>query len=139
MKDSSNFYNFVSCEANNGYQECPWAIKRVNSTAGPNEDEGTTLSEAIRSPDSVPGETVVLWRDPDLKAGWQHKTSYKYQIVHLPDANLIRLKVWENGVLIVDSGDIIDDSEDSLKGGKLGVFCDSQEKVRWSALSYKCL
>ena len=34
-------------------------------------------------------------------------------------------------------GDIIDNSPDSLKGGRLGVYCDSQQNIRWSALSYK--
>ena len=26
---------------------------------------------------------------------------------------------------------------DSLKRGRLGVYCDSQQNIRWSALSYK--
>ena len=71
--------------------------------------------------------------------GWWYNTPYRYQIVHKADENLIQLKVWEDGALIVDSGDIIDSSTDSLKGGRLGVYCDSQERIKWSALSYKCI
>ena len=69
--------------------------------------------------------------------GWIHETSYRFSILHNPDQDLIRVKLWEAGVLIVDTGDIIDEGDQSLKGGRLGVYCDSQEKITWSALSYK--
>ena len=39
--------------------------------------------------------------------------------------------------MIEDSGDIFDNGPESLKGGRLGVYCDSQEKITWSALSYR--
>lgn len=35
-----------------------WQLKRINSETGP---VGTTLSDAIRSQYSVPGQTEVLW------------------------------------------------------------------------------
>ena len=38
---------------------------------------------------------------------------------------------------MADSGDIIDNGEKSLKGGRVGVYVDSQEGVTWSALSYR--
>ena len=41
--------------------------------------------------------------------------------------------------MIADSGNIVDDGADSLKGGRLGVYCDSQEQIIWSALSYRFL
>ena len=34
-------------------------------------------------------------------------------------------------------GNITDTSPNSLKGGRLGVYCDSQQNIRWSGLSYK--
>ena len=37
--------------------------------------------------------------------------------------------------LVEDSGNIF---EDTLKGGRLGVFCFSQEELIWSDLSYNC-
>ena len=39
---------------------------------------------------------------------------------------------------MADSGNIIDEDDGRLRGGRLGVYCDSQEQITWSALSYKC-
>ena len=39
---------------------------------------------------------------------------------------------------MADSGNIIDEDDGKLRGGRLGVYCDSQEQITWSALSYKC-
>ena len=50
---------------------------------------------------------------------------------------LIRLQLWEGETKIADSGDIFDNGPESLRGGRLGVYCDSQEQITWSALSYK--
>ena len=36
---------------------------------------------------------------------------------------------------MADSGNVI---ENSLKGGRLGVFCFSQEQLIWSDLAYNC-
>ena len=36
---------------------------------------------------------------------------------------------------MADSGNVIDNT---LKGGRLGVFCFSQEQLIWSDLSYNC-
>ena len=33
--------------------------------------------------------------------------------------------------------DLFDNDEESLKGGRLGVYCDSQQEITWSALSYR--
>ena len=69
--------------------------------------------------------------------GWWYDTSYRFQITLRPASGLIRLKLWEAETLIEDSGDIIDDGDESLKGGRLGVYCDSQQEITWSALSYR--
>jgi hypothetical protein len=37
--------------------------------------------------------------------------------------------------MVADSGNIYDSS---LKGGRLGVFCFSQEMIIWSDLVYRC-
>ena len=50
---------------------------------------------------------------------------------------MINDQVRESGALIVDTGDIIDNGDDSLRGGRLGVYCESQQEITWSALSYK--
>ena len=69
--------------------------------------------------------------------GWDHGVSYRFNFVHVPDSNHIRVKIWEEGELMADSGDIIDNGENSLKGGRVGVYVDSQQEVTWSALSYR--
>ena len=37
--------------------------------------------------------------------------------------------------MVTDSGNIFDST---LKGGRLGFFCFSQEQIIWSDMSYKC-
>ena len=85
-----------------------------------------------------PDETTLLWSaDPYTAGGWTEGHSYRFHLLHRPKIGLIRLKLWEGDVQIADSGDILDDGPDSLRGGRLGVYCDSQEQITWSALSYK--
>ena len=63
--------------------------------------------------------------------------SYRFKLLHRPMTGLIRLQLWEGETKIADSGDIFDNGPESLRGGRLGVYCDSQEQITWSALSYK--
>jgi hypothetical protein len=51
---------------------------------------------------------------------------------------LIRLWLYEGAALVADSGTIIDDGPESLRGGRLGVYCDSQEQITWLVFSYSC-
>ena len=74
-----------------------------------------------------------------FEAGWDHGISYRFHIRHIPDQDLIHIRVWEGEDLVVDTGDIRDEAEESLRGGRLGVFCDSQEGITWSALQYRCV
>ncbi|KAG5856495.1 hypothetical protein ANANG_G00008550 [Anguilla anguilla] len=46
-----------------------------------------------------------------------------------------RLKLYEGHVLVADSGVVIDTT---MRGGRLGVFCFSQENIIWSNLGYRC-
>ena len=71
--------------------------------------------------------------------GWNAFTSYRFNIIHLPEQGLIRLRLYEGSALVVDSGNIIDNRADRLMGGKLGVYCDSQAFISWSALRYRSL
>ena len=68
--------------------------------------------------------------------GWGHNKSYRYQITHLPDTGLIRLNLYEGSTLL-HKAEVYDTSADRLRGGRLGVFCDSQGGITWSALSYR--
>ena len=136
-QDSSSFYLVMSARDEvNGRSQGNWQLKRVSSSTGPHN--GTYLSDAIRQPQSVAGQTSLLWRADSQKAnGWKPGHSYRFSLIHRPGLGLIKLQLWEGGSLIADSGNIIDDGQDSLRGGRLGVYCDSQELITWAALSYR--
>jgi len=161
FQDTSNFYLFMGSKAGSG--QGSWQIKRINSVTGP---VLTSISAAVQKDYSVSGQTTVLWKSgttrqinkkntnssvddlgPELNRGarassiegWNSKTSYRFTIIHLPEQGLIRLKLYEGSTLVVDSGNIIDTGADRLSGGKLGVYCDSQQDISWSALRYRCL
>jgi len=137
-QDSSHFYMLMSSLA--GSRQGGWQIKRVTSSTGP---VGTKLSNAARVAKSVSGQTELLWsgagNGTQGQDGWTYDTSYRFQITHLPDCGIIRLKLYEGAKLLHESGDIVDNGAESLRGGRLGVYCDSQESIMWSALSYKCI
>ncbi|KAG9345339.1 hypothetical protein JZ751_009885 [Albula glossodonta] len=46
-----------------------------------------------------------------------------------------RVQLYEGQGLVADSGVIIDTT---MRGGRLGVFCFSQENIIWSNLRYRC-
>ncbi len=48
---------------------------------------------------------------------------------------LTRARFFEGSNLVADTGVIIDTS---MRGGRLGVFCFSQENIIWSNLKYRC-
>lgn len=48
---------------------------------------------------------------------------------------MIRLRIWEGPNMITDSENLF---QSTLKGGRLGVYCFSQEKITWSNLHYRC-
>lgn len=79
-------------------------------------------------------QVTLLWKDP-RNVGWREKTAYRWRLLHRPKIGLIRLKIYENNRLVADSGNVYDST---LKGGRLGVFCFSQEMIIWSNLIYRC-
>jgi len=134
FQDTSNFYLFMSSKASSN--QGPWQIKRVSSITGPGSFD---MTSAITRDYSVANQTEVLWKDASSLGGWNYDTSYRFHITHLPDQGIIRLKLYEGATLLHDSGDIIDNGEKALRGGRMGVFCYSQQDITWSALSYRCL
>ena len=46
----------------------------------------------------------------------------------------MRLRIFEGENMVADSGNVFDGT---LKGGRLGVFCFSQEMIIWSDLVYR--
>lgn len=105
-------------------------LKLVNSKTGP----GKTLRNALWNTESTPDQVTLLWKDP-RNVGWREKAAYRWRLLHRPKIGLIRLKIYENNRLVADSGNVYDST---LKGGRLGVFCFSQEMIIWSNLIYRC-
>lgn len=52
-----------------------------------------------------------------------------------PPCVVFRARFYEGTELVADSGVTIDTT---MRGGRLGVFCFSQENIIWSNLKYRC-
>ena len=98
------------------------AAKKFDEVFDPNEDKGT-------SPNNRNSGSSLY--------GWKHDIGYRFHVTHLPNTGVIRLKLYEGSTLLHDTGVIIDNGADALRGGRLGVYCESQENILWSALSYR--
>merc|ERR1719244_565425 len=129
FQDTSNFYAVFSSKQ--GSRQGPWKIVRVKSTTGISSE----LDEALTTTNSVPGQTEIIWEDPAGR-GWKEKTPYRYTIQHRPMAGTIQLKIHEGAEELFDTGSL---NETALAGGRVGVFCKSQEQVLWSDMSYECV
>ncbi|CAK8692840.1 unnamed protein product [Clavelina lepadiformis] len=105
-------------------------LKVVNSQKGP----GERMRNALWHSYDTPGEVKVLWSDP-IKQGWKDKTSYRWELQHRPKVGYIRIIFFHQTEIIADTGVIRDTT---IQGGRLGVFCFSQENVIWSNLMYRC-
>ena len=79
-----------------------------------------------------------MWISFQNLDGWNENTSYRFEIVHIPDPGQISLRLWE-GATLLHQANVTDTGADRLRGGRLGVYCDSQQEIVWSALSYRCL
>ncbi|XP_012272103.1 cartilage oligomeric matrix protein isoform X2 [Orussus abietinus] len=138
-QDSGKFYVFTWKKLQQTYwQAAPFRavaepgmiLRLVDSATGP----GVKLRNSLWHNESVPTETRILWRDPK-KLGWQPRIPYRWLLIHRPKIGLIRIWIYEGSKLVTDSGNIFDTY---LKGGRIGVYCFSQEMIIWSNLNHRC-
>ncbi|KAK7933574.1 hypothetical protein WMY93_004470 [Mugilogobius chulae] len=127
-QDSSSFYVVMWKQTEQTYwQAAPFRavaepgiqLKVVKSKTGPGEYMRNSLWHTGDTTDQV----RLLWKDP-RNVGWKDKVSYRWFLQHRPQVGYIRARFFEGSNLVADTGVIIDTS---MRGGRLGVFCFSQE------------
>ena len=64
---------------------------------------------------------------------WSHQTQVNTRLPNVTAHSSCR--IFKGQEVVADSGNVIDKT---LKGGRLGVLCFSQEQLIWSDLSYNC-
>ncbi|MBN3301082.1 TSP4B protein, partial [Amia calva] len=138
-QDSSSFYVVMWKQTEQTYwQATPFRavaepgiqLKAVKSKTGPGEHLRNSLWHTGDTNDQV----RLLWKDP-RNVGWKDKVSYRWYLQHRPQVGYIRARFYEGSDLVADSGVTIDTT---MRGGRLGVFCFSQENIIWSNLKYRC-
>ncbi|KAK3524583.1 hypothetical protein QTP70_029895 [Hemibagrus guttatus] len=138
-QDSSSFYVVMWKQTEQTYwQATPFRavaepgiqLKAVKSKTGPGEHLRNSLWHTGDTNDQV----RLLWKDP-RNVGWKDKVSYRWYLQHRPQVGYIRVRFYEGTELVADSGVTIDTT---MRGGRLGVFCFSQENIIWSNLKYRC-
>ncbi|KAM5193200.1 thrombospondin-4 isoform 1-T2 [Mantella aurantiaca] len=138
-QDSSSFYVVMWKQTEQTYwQATPFRavaepgiqLKAVKSKTGPGEHLRNSLWHTGDTNDQV----RLLWKDP-RNVGWKDKVSYRWFLQHRPQVGYIRARFFEGSDLVADSGVIVDTT---MRGGRLGVFCFSQENIIWSNLKYRC-
>ncbi|TSM85990.1 Thrombospondin-4-B [Bagarius yarrelli] len=138
-QDSSSFYVVMWKQTEQTYwQAVPFRavaepgiqLKAVKSKTGP----GEFLRNSLWHTGNTKEQVQLLWKDP-RNVGWKDKVSYRWSLQHRPQVGYIRVRFYEGTSLVADSGMVIDMS---MRGGRLGVFCFSQENIIWSNLKYRC-
>ncbi|CAK6445298.1 unnamed protein product [Pipistrellus nathusii] len=138
-QDSSSFYVVMWKQMEQTYwQANPFRavaepgiqLKAVKSSTGPGEQ----LRNALWHTGDTASQVRLLWKDP-RNVGWKDKTSYRWFLQHRPQVGYIRVRFYEGPELVADSNVVLDTT---MRGGRLGVFCFSQENIIWANLRYRC-
>uniref|UniRef100_A0A8D0DAF9 Thrombospondin 4a n=1 Tax=Sander lucioperca TaxID=283035 RepID=A0A8D0DAF9_SANLU len=131
-QDSSSFYVVMWKQTEQTY----WQAAPFRAVAEPGiqlKVNGSTAGGST-GPGHTPDQVRLLWKDP-RNVGWKDKVSYRWFLQHRPQVGYIRTRFFEGPKLVADTEVIIDTS---MRGGRLGVFCFSQENIIWSNLKYRC-
>uniref|UniRef100_A0A452TTV0 Cartilage oligomeric matrix protein n=1 Tax=Ursus maritimus TaxID=29073 RepID=A0A452TTV0_URSMA len=138
-QDSSSFYVVMWKQMEQTYwQANPFRavaepgiqLKAVKSSTGPGEQ----MRNALWHTGDTASQVRLLWKDP-RNVGWKDKTSYRWFLQHRPQVGYIRVRFYEGPELVADSNVVLDTT---MRGGRLGVFCFSQENIIWANLRYRC-
>ncbi|XP_029470337.1 cartilage oligomeric matrix protein [Rhinatrema bivittatum] len=138
-QDSSSFYVVMWKQTEQTYwQANPFRavaepgiqLKAVKSTSGPGEQ----LRNSLWHTGDTSSQVKLLWKDP-RNVGWKDKTSYRWFLQHRPQVGYIRARFFDGPEVVADTGVILDTT---MRGGRLGVFCFSQENIIWANLKYRC-
>ncbi|EHH59378.1 hypothetical protein EGM_09467, partial [Macaca fascicularis] len=138
-QDSSSFYVVMWKQMEQTYwQANPFRavaepgiqLKAVKSSTGPGEQ----LRNALWHTGDTDSQVRLLWKDP-RNVGWKDKKSYRWFLQHRPQVGYIRVRFYEGPELVADSNVVLDTT---MRGGRLGVFCFSQENIIWANLRYRC-
>eukprot|EP00091_Calanus_sinicus_P014346 TRINITY_DN3182_c0_g1_i1.p1 TRINITY_DN3182_c0_g1~~TRINITY_DN3182_c0_g1_i1.p1 ORF type:complete len:432 (-),score=150.63 TRINITY_DN3182_c0_g1_i1:115-1410(-) len=138
-QDNKNFYVVTASKEGSG--QGTWALRRVQSSTGhpSNELQAAMFDYGRDKTFDVSGQTKVLYKHPS--AGWKAQTSYSWVVEVRPDQSSagtqnIVLKINQGSTVVVDT--TISDAG-GLAGGRLGVYCQSQEDVIWSRMATECI
>ena len=132
-EDDSHFYVVLSGKnQSSNWDPKSFQIKKVNSTTGRSTHN---LTDALRSSESVEGQTEVLWSEPEDR-GWLTDVEYRWILKYRPKLGSIHLQMYEESALLFDTG-VINLSVVSYEG-KMGVFTHSQPSSHWYKMTYEC-
>uniref|UniRef100_A0AAQ4QQJ7 Si:ch211-43f4.1 n=1 Tax=Gasterosteus aculeatus aculeatus TaxID=481459 RepID=A0AAQ4QQJ7_GASAC len=139
-QDSSSFYVVMWKQVEQVY----WRPNPLRAVAEPgiqlkvvlrsNTGPGENLRNALWHTGDTSEQVKLLWKDA-RNVGWKDKTSYRWFLQHRPADGYIRVRFYEGPKMVADTGVIIDST---MRGGRLGVFCFSQENIIWANLRYRC-